>query len=74
MDPAFPDTVGEYAGAQIDDRARVWIVERGADGRLEERLDPSFLEAFDEAEEVDEFVEALVLAAAQNDIAQSRIW
>jgi hypothetical protein len=74
MDPAFPDIVGEYAGAQIDDRARVWIVERGADGRLEERLDPSFLEAFDEAEEVDEFVEALVLAAAQNDIAQSRIW
>ena len=74
MDPAFPDIVGEYAGAQIDDRARVWIVERGGDGRLEKRLDPSFLEAFDEAEEVDEFVEALVLAAAQNDIAQSRIW
>jgi hypothetical protein len=74
MDPAFPDIVGEYASEQIDDRARVWIVERGADGRLEERLDPSFLEAFDEAEEVDEFVEALVLAAAQNDIAQSRIW
>ena len=74
MDPAFPDIVGQYAAEQVDDRARVWIVERGTDGRLEERLDSSFLATLDATNEVDEILEALVVAAARQDIAESRIW
>lgn len=74
MDPAFPDIVGQQAAEKIDDQARVWIVERGADGRLEERLDPSFLAALEESVEVDRFVEVLIVAAAEQHVAGTRIW
>src|SRR5205085_11390279 len=73
MDPAFPDLVGQLATEQIDDSARVWTVTRGADGRLEERLDPTFLQST-EPQTVDDIVEALVFAAAQQDVAETRIW
>ena len=66
MDPAFPDLVGEWADeqsdAQIDDRARVWVVTRGADGGLEERLDPNLL------------ADALTVAEGLRDIAATRVW
>ena len=74
MDPAFPDIVGQYAAAEVDDRARVWIVERSATGGIEERLDPSFLATLDATEEVDEILEEIVVAAAMQDIAETRIW
>jgi hypothetical protein len=62
MDPAFPDLVGEWAEEQIDDRARVWVVTRGADGGLEERLDPALL------------ADALTVAEGLRDIAATRVW
>jgi len=74
MNPAFPDIVGQHANAQIDSRARVWIVERGSDGHLAERIDADFLTALDGREEVDEILEALILAAAEQDISQTRLW
>lgn len=74
MNPAFPDIVGQHAKPQIDSRARAWIVERGSDGRLEERIDPDFLTLLDGCEEVDEILEALIVAAAEQDLAQSRLW
>lgn len=61
MDPAFPDIVGEWAG-QIDEKARVWVVTMGEDGRLEERLDPAAL------------ADSLVLAAGLREIAETRAW
>ena len=73
MNPAFPDIVGQHANAQIDNRARAWIVERGSDGRLTERIDPDFL-AVPDGEEVDEILEALIVAAAEQDISQTRLW
>ena len=74
MDPGFPDIVRQCAAEQIDDRAPVWIVERGSDGRLEERLDPSFPDALVDAPAVEDIVDALVVAAARQDIAETRIW
>ena len=62
MDPAFPDLVGEWAEEEIDDRARVWTITRGADGRLEERLDPTLM------------ADALVVAEGLRDIAATRLW
>ena len=62
MDPAFPDIVGDWAHEQIDHKARVWTVTRGADGRLEERLDPDLL------------ADALMRAAGEREVAASRLW
>lgn len=74
MNPAFPDIVGQHAKDQIDSRARVWIVERGPDGRLEDRIDPDFLTLLEPSEEVDEILEALIVEAAAQDVAQTRLW
>lgn len=74
MNPAFPDIVGQWAAENIDDKARVWNVTRTADGRLEERLDPSFLETLEGAESIDEIAEALLTAAALQDVADTRAW
>jgi hypothetical protein len=70
MDPAFPDIVGEWASQNIDDKAHVWTVTRG----LEDRLDPTFLAMVDEMQPLEEILVALVRAAAEQDIADTRIW
>jgi hypothetical protein len=62
MTPAFPDIIGEWADNQIDDKARVWTVIRGADGQLEECLDPDLL------------ADALMKAAGEREIAATRAW
>ena len=74
IDPAFPEIVGEWAAEAIHRKARVWMVTRGEDGRLEERLDPSFLAQIDEHRSIDDIVDALLTAAAEQDVAESRIW
>jgi hypothetical protein len=74
MDPAFPDVVGEWAEEHVDDRAKVWTLARGADGKLEDRLDPSFLETLEKAESVEELAEAIAASAARREIEASRVW
>jgi hypothetical protein len=74
MDPAFPDIVGAWAQQEVDDHAKVWTVTRGADGKLEDRIDPSFLMHVDEAELPDEIIDALIAAAARRDVGDSRVW
>jgi hypothetical protein len=74
MDPAFPDLVLESAAREIDDKAKVWTITRGADGRLEERLDERFLALLNDDPTVDEIVDALITAAAEQDIAETRAW
>jgi hypothetical protein len=74
MDPAFPDIVGTWAEQEVDDRAKIWTLTRGADGKLEDRIDPSFLMYADEVELPDEIVEALIAAAARRDVEDSRVW
>ena len=60
MDPAFPDIVGEWAATQSDPF--------GA------RLDPCFFERLDQAGAPGEIAEAIILAAARQDIAETRVW
>jgi len=74
MDPAFPDVVEQWAGASVDDCARVWSVMRGLQGGLEERLDPNFLKGLEKAESLDEIAEAILTYAAVLDVEQSRAW
>lgn len=74
MNPAFPDIVGQWAAENIDDKARVWTITRSADGQLEGRLDPSFLESLEDAGSVDEIAEALLTAAALQELADTRVW
>ena len=74
MDPAFPDIVGAWAEQEVDDRAKIWTVTRGADGKLAERIDPSFLATLEKAQSVEELADAIVAAAARKEIEESRVW
>ena len=74
MDPAFPDIVGAQEVLDIDDRARVWTVTRGSDGRLEERLDTSFLAILETAQSPEEMADAMIVAAGRREIAETRVW
>jgi hypothetical protein len=58
----------------MDDKAKVWTITRGADGRLDERIDLAFLASFDDDQAIDQLVDALITAAAEQDIAETRIW
>jgi hypothetical protein len=53
---------------KIDDRARVWTITRGTDGRLREELDEGILAT------LDPLADALVVAAGEQDIADNRVW
>ena len=74
VNPAFPDPVGEWAPDSISDKARVWIVTRGPDGKLEEKIDPAFQARVEDAESIDTVIDALIEAAAEQDIAETRVW
>jgi hypothetical protein len=74
MHPAFPDIVGEWALEEISDEARVWTVTRGADGKLAEELDLSLLLKLNPNHSAAQIADALVLAAAAADIAETRVW
>jgi hypothetical protein len=53
---------------KIDDRARVWTITRGADGRLREELDEGILAT------LNPLADALVIAAGEQDVADNRVW
>jgi hypothetical protein len=72
MDQASLEIVGEDAAHQIG-RAE-WTAKRGAGGRVQKGFDSRFPGALHQADEVDEIFEALLIAAARQDIAESRIW
>jgi hypothetical protein len=74
MDPAYPDVVGEWANALVDDSARVWVITRGPGGRLQEQLDPQFLTTLGTASSAQEVADVLVTAAGEMEIAESRLW
>jgi hypothetical protein len=73
INPAFPDLVAE-AAIEIDDKARVWSLTRGADGKLEEELDFSLLLELNPGHSAEQIADALVLAAAMADIEDTRLW
>jgi hypothetical protein len=74
MDPAFPDVVGEWALQEIDSKARVWTLTRGADGKLSEEIDLPRLLKLNPGHSVEQIADALVLAAAIADIEETRTW
>ena len=53
---------------KIDDRARVWTITRGTDGRIREELDERIIAP------LDPLADALVIAAGEQDIADNRAW
>jgi len=56
----------KYEG--IRDKARVWNVTRGLDGKPEAELDERLIGT------LDPMAEAIIRAAAKNDIAANRTW
>ena len=64
---------------KIDDKARVWILTRGEDGRLHEsidetRLDPQFLSAIGAAATAEELADVIATAVGQLEVAENRAW
>lgn len=73
MNPAFPDLI-EATVAEVTDKARVWTVTRGEDGKLAEELDLDRLLKLNPGHSAEQIADALVLAAAMADIEETRIW
>jgi hypothetical protein len=59
---------------RIDDKARVWMISRGPDGRLQERLDPHFLATLGEAASTEEVANLIAIAAGEMEVAETRAW
>jgi hypothetical protein len=64
---------------KIDDKARVWIITRGDDGKLREqldetRLDPQFLSAIGAAATAEEVADVIAIAAGRMELAETRAW
>lgn len=59
---------------KIDDKARVWMLTRGEDGKLHEELDPQLLTSLGLAHGSDEVANALITAAGELEIAETRLW
>jgi hypothetical protein len=74
MDPAYADLVGEWAERELGNKARVWTVTRSADGSLKERIDPSFLALINQDRSLDDVIDLLLTAAAEQHVAETRVW
>jgi hypothetical protein len=74
VNPAHPAVVRKQALDDIDDKARVWTVTRGADGKLADELDVALLLKLNPDHSAEQIADALILAAATADIAASRAW
>ena len=59
---------------KIDDKARVWIVTRGSDGRLEDRVNPQFLTQLGAACSAQDVADVLAIAAGQAEVGENRAW
>ena len=59
---------------KLDDKARVWMITRGSDGRLQECLDPHFLTQLGAACTAEDVANILAVAAGQEEVRQNRAW
>ena len=59
---------------KIDDKARVWVLTRGDDGKLHEALDPQRLASIDTACSAEEVEDVLIAAAGAMELAETRLW
>jgi hypothetical protein len=60
--------------AAIDDKARVWIVTRAPDGKLQQQLDPGCAAALLPGQSAEEIADALVAVAGEMEVASNRLW
>ncbi|MFL6721384.1 MAG: hypothetical protein ACJ8FT_06225 [Sphingomonas sp.] len=58
----------------ISDRAKVWTVTRGPDGRLEEQLEPQHLTSLGFPCIASEIADEIVTEAGERHIAATRFW
>lgn len=54
---------------KIDNRARVWVVTLGPDGRLQDRIDPDLLARLADNASAEEVAQVL-----GNEVARTRTW
>ncbi len=59
---------------EIDHKARVWVVTRGEDGRIQEEFDPFLLAKLNPGHSAEEIADVLATAAGEMEIAESRLW
>ena len=59
---------------KIGDDARVWVVTRGPNGRLNPAIDPRLFAALHLGMDPAEIPEAMALAAGSAEIAETRVW
>ena len=59
---------------KIGDDARVWVVTRGPDGRLEHQLDREAFEALHPGMAAADIADIMAIAAGSAEIAQTRLW
>jgi hypothetical protein len=58
----------------VNDKARVWIVRRAPDGRLQEQLDPRFLAGLNPGQSAEDVADTLITVAGELEMASSRLW
>ncbi len=59
---------------EVDDKARLWVVMRGPDGRLQEQIDSGRLADLHPAQSAQEVADALLIAAGELEVAANRLW
>ena len=59
---------------KIGDDARVWVVTRGPNGRLQHQLDREAFEALHPGMDPAEIPDALAIAAGSAEVAETRVW
>ncbi len=60
--------------SKIDDKARVWVVTLDDDGRLQQEVDPDLLAQLSPGMSAEDIADALIVAAGEMDVSQTRAW
>ena len=60
--------------SKIDDKARVWVVTLDDDGRLQQEVDPDLLAQLNPGMSAEDIADALIVAAGEMDVSQTRAW
>lgn len=59
---------------KIDNKARVWIVTRAADGSILDQIDPGLLARLNRAHSAKEVADLLAITAGENELDEDRMW
>ena len=59
---------------KISEQDRVWVVTRGSSGGLQHAVDPQLFAALHPGASAEEIADALIVAAGQAEVAETRIW